>query len=590
MKVILVGNQNSGKSTLFNKLTRGSAPVGNRAGVTVKTEEKRVVGTDITVCDLPGTYSLSPLTSEETITCERIKNVDNEVIACVLDSTALSRSLLLTLDVCASDKPVVVVLNMCDKAEKEGLTINEKALEKLLQRPVVKISAATGQGLKELIEVLKSADTLPFRPLSFSGEGKKSLFTDAVFQEVVKGKKRSISDKIDKIVLNKYLSLPIFAVVMLITYSLSVGFFGKAASDLISYCFSLFSEKLRSVLLSANVSKAVVGLTVDAGLKGISSVIAFLPQIAALYFSLSVLENSGYMSRAAFLFERLFASIGLSGKSLIPFIVGTGCSVPAILSTRTIVSRREKTLTAMLTPFVPCGAKLPMIALFADFFFSDTRGLTAFSFYFSCVVVMIFSAVLFKLIFPEKDEFPFIYELTDYRLPDIKSAAKETLYKTLSFVKRVGTVVFISSVIVWALSSFNLSFSFTDTPDESVLACIGRLLSPVLYPVLGVNSWQATVCALQGIIAKEQVVSSMAVLAGAENAELFSGAAFGFFDKASAYSFVMFNLLSPPCIGAISALKRETSLKVTVFTLFYQTAVAIAVPSLLRLLLVALFY
>ena len=586
MKIILVGNQNSGKSSLFNALTKSTEAVGNRAGVTVDATKKEVTGSKHTLVDLPGTYSLSPFTEEEKITCEYVNSLDYDLILNVVGCTDTERSFNLTLQLKSVNKPVIVVFNMADRLKKSGVAIDKKAFEKYFGLPAVFASSVKKDGTEELRKMLDTVPQTPHhltRPLTAE---QRFAFIEKVIFSVVKGrKKRTASDVIDKIVLNRYLAIPIFTVVMFAVYSLSVGVVGKSLSSGLTNALNSLSDLTEKALVGASVNTIVVSLIKNGVLCGICSVLSFLPQLAILFLLLSVLEGTGYMTRAAFIFERLFGALGLSGKSIVPFIIGSGCSVPAIMSARTIDGRQERALTVMLTPFVPCSAKLPIIALFADFFYHDASGLFVFSAYFSSVVIIIFSAVLLRPAFPKRFASPFIYELTEYKLPNLKQSLNEVFIKLFSFIKRVGTTVLACSIVMWTLSTFTPSLTLATSPDESMLAFIGKIFSPLLVPVIGVNSWQATVCAMQGIIAKEQVVSAMNVLAGLENATVFGSNAFGFFDRASAYAFVCFNLFSPPCISAISAMRAEIGVKKTAAALIYQLSAAILFGFGIRILL-----
>ena len=603
MRVVFAGNQNSGKSTLFNLVTGANEAVGNRAGVTVERTEKAVVGSDISAMDTPGIYSLQPFSEEEKVSVSLLIERNYDLIVDVIDGTAPLRGLNLYFELTALNKPIVIVMNMADRMKKVGIIANEELFKKLVGAPVVFLSARNGNGVKELISLInesapkneslqkpigngKNDKTLNF-PTAYDTPEKRFLKAEKIVSLCFfKRKKATFGELLDKAVLHPIAAIPVFFAIMFVVYTLSVGSVGKAASDGIAALFSFISEKSEGLMRSANFSLVTISFITDGALAGVCTALTFIPQLFTLQLLLSALEATGYMTRAAFVFERLLSAIGLSGRSLVPFIVGSGCSVPAIYSTRTIPSKREKELTIMLVPFVPCSAKLPMIALFADFFFPTTSGIAAFSTYVSAIVIIVFSALTVKFFVPSKAKTPFIYELTDYKVPDIKIIFKDAFSKIGSFAARVGTTVFISSIIIWALSSFSLSSGYVSNADDSILAGIGKLISPLFAPVIGVNSWQATVCCLQGFIAKEQVVSSMSVIAGAEGAaNVFSSKAFGFFDAASAYSFVIFNLFSPPCIGAVAAMRKETGTKKTAIAVVYQLSIAFVISSLLRLLL-----
>jgi len=584
MKIVLVGNQNAGKSSVFNILTNAQAAVGNRAGVTVGAENAKLKGSIHTLTDLPGTYSLNPFTEEERITAKFVLSGDYDLIINVIDPANLGRSLLLTFELTKLEKPLIVLLNKYDEIGQNSININ--LLESKLCCPVIAFSSRTKQGYDELLKVFRSPPVAP-KKFCYNSPEKACEAAKAIsFSVYNRNKSPSITSKIDKIVLNKYLALPIFAVIMFIIYSLSVGTAGRFLSGLITAAVDRLCDVLQTTLTAANASKLIKSLIVNGVLKPLGSVLSFIPQLSILFTLLSVTESTGYLTRAAFIFESLFSRLGLSGKSLIPFIVGTGCSVPAVSAVKTIENKREKSLTAALVPFVPCSAKLPIIALYADFFFGNHSLLFTFSLYVLAIILIIISALIAKLIFRAHDDASFIYEFTDYKSPDIKHTATEVLSRLLSFIKRIGTTVFACSVILWTLNTFTPAFSIATTAEQSILAATGRLFSPLLVPVLGVNSWQCAVCALEGIIAKEQVVASMSVLAGADGASsIFGSAAFDFFDVSSAFSFVVFNLFSPPCVSAIAALKAEVGTKNTVLAVIYQLSVAIFFSTATRLVI-----
>lgn len=377
-------------------------------------------------------------------------------------------------------------------------------------------------------------------------------------------KKETTTDKLDKIFLNKWAAFPIFIVIMFFIYYLSVGLVGSYTVDFVSEKIDKFGEIISQALTQIYASKWIISLISDGIISGVGSVLGFIPQLTILFLSISILETTGYMSRIALLLDRIFRKIGLSGKSLIPFIIGSGCSVPGIMGTKIIENDTERKITAILTPFIPCSAKLPIIALFSGYFFKEKSGLVSASLYFFAIFVIIFSAILMKKFIFKHISNTYISELPDYKLPNIKYIAKDVFDKVIAFIKKSGSIILICSIIIWFLLSFSYKLEYGVNIENSILATIGKTISWIFYPILGTNSWKATVSAIQGLVAKEQVISSMAVIAGlSENSvdignEMFAhNEVFGFFTKSSAYAFMVFNLFSAPCFGAIAAMKKE---------------------------------
>ena len=623
MKVVLVGNQNSGKTTLFNYLTGMNAKIGNWPGVTIEKKTGKIKGTENEITDLPGIYSLSPYSTEEEISRQFIFDEKPDVIINIVDATAIERSLYLTTQLMELDTKVIVALNMADMLEKKGITIDEKELEKKLGVKVFKISALKETGIDELVKEIDNKEDLK-RAIVFDKEiedatkvfmqdlktghskfvsikllEKDSRFEkyqstrineitkkleekyDTDLEEVIateryefiekvkkassykKEIKESASDKLDKIFLNKWIAFPIFAIIMFLVYYLSVGVIGSATVDMIGVLTDSISEWTLESLELIGTSEILTSLVVDGIIAGVGAVLGFVPQLIILFLCISLLETTGYMSRIALLLDKLFRRIGLSGKSLIPFIVGSGCSVPGIMGARIIENEDERKMTTILTPFIPCSAKLPIIALFAGYFFGENSGLISASLYFFAIAVIIISAILMKKFIFRKTSSTYISELPEYKVPSPKYVLKDVFDKVIAFIKRAGSVILLCSIIIWFLLSFSFKMEYGVDIEESMLAQIGNKISWIFYPMLGENNWGAAVSAIQGLVAKEQVVSSMAVIAGLaedveDGAEIFAkGTAFGSFSAASAYSFMVFNLFSAPCFGAIGAMKRE---------------------------------
>ena len=624
MKIVLVGNQNSGKTTLFNTLTGMNAKIGNWPGVTIEKKVGIIKNTDYELVDLPGIYSLSPYSIEEEVSKRFILEEKPDVIINIIDSTSLERSLYLTTQLLELDCKIIVALNMVDILEKKGFIINEKELERSLQTKVLKISALKGTGIDRLI--IEIGEPNKKRNLSFydvQTEQKikqkeselqipnkrfvaiKQLEEDSEFEEIIATERydfienikknviiknvsksqENMSDKLDKVFLNKWLAFPIFVGIMFCVYYLSVGVVGRFTVDFISQAIQYLSQNVRVLLENLNVSEWINSLIVDGIIAGVGSVLGFIPQLIILFTCISVLETTGYMSRIALLLDKIFRKIGLSGKSLIPFIIGSGCSVPGIIGTRIIENSNEREMTTILTPFIPCSAKLPVIAMFSGYFFDKYSGLVSASLYFLAITIIILSAMVMKKWIYKKNNSTYISELPEYKLPSAKYVFKDVFDKTISFIKRAGSVILMCSIIIWFLLSFSFKFEYGVNVENSILSWIGRAISWIFYPMLGVNSWGATVSTIQGLVAKEQVISSMTVIAGLSeeaSGQIFKTGIFSFFTPASAYAFMVFNLFSAPCFGAIGALEKELGtfekmLKVVIFQIVFAWSLAVLI-------------
>lgn len=646
----LVGNQNSGKTLLFNVLTGLNQKVGNWPGVTVERKDGLIRGTTINITDLPGIYSLSPYTTEEEISRKFIVEERPDLIINIIDSTSIERALYLTTQLMELNTKVLVVLNMEDILKKKGYIIDIVKLEKLLGTKCVSISALKRTGIKELIDIIRNGDRLipeakDHHLFSLEVENvisdvskeldenvsekrfaaikiveRDNRYYDKYFKErfekeisaleeqfdldteqliaserynyiekirdkvitKTKVEKDSISAKIDKVLLNKWLAIPIFLIVIVVIYLLSVGLVGGATVGIVdmlfnggdtiefpmpwgSYEVSLgegimgLGPWLASCITNAGGSEWAASLVADGAVAGVGAVLNFVPQIMILFLLLSLLETSGYMSRVTFLFDRLFKKLGMSGQSLIPFIVGTGCSVPAIMGTRTIQDKDEHQMTVTLTPFMPCSAKLPIISCFVAGIFGGNYLVTAFM-YILAIGVIILSGYLLNKFFIKKHSTNYITELPDYHAPSMSYVGKDVSEKTWAFIKRAGTIIFLCSIVIWVLLNVNYEFAYTTNVEESILADIGRSIAWIFAPMLGLNfSWGASVSAVQGLVAKELVISSMEVItAVGEGGDVFAGnGMFAFFNGFSAMGYMIFTLFSAPCFGAIGAMKRE---------------------------------
>ncbi len=596
MKVGLVGNQNSGKTTLFNCLTGMNAKIGNWPGVTIEKKLGTIKGTKHEITDLPGIYSLSPYSAEEEVSRNFVFNEKPDVIINIVDATCLERSLFLTTQLLESNCKVIVALNMADKLEEKGLSIDEKKMEEMLGTKVIKISALKETGIEELIKEIdktikrKENKVIPeYLSKDYDIEkyeeivNQKYSFISRVVETCIKKKKRpeAISDRLDKIFLNRWLAFPIFIIIMFLIYYLSVGIVGNFTVDLVGDAVGSFGEWVGSLMENIGLSEWLNSLVVDGIISGVGAVLGFVPQLIILFLCIALLETTGYMSRISLLLDKVFRKLGLSGKSLIPFIVGSGCSVPGIMGTRIIENEDERKMTAILTPFIPCSAKLPIIALFAGYFFPNSSGIVSSSLYFFAIAVIIISALIMKKFVFKHTSSTYISELPEYKLPSAKYILKDVFDKVMAFIKRAGTIILLCSIIIWFLLSFSFKMEYGVDVEESILASIGNKISWVFKPMLGENSWEAAVSALQGLVAKEQVVSSMSVINGlaedaSEGAEIFvKEGAFGFFTASSAYAFMVFNLFSAPCFGAIGAMKRELgSTKKLLKAIAFQTSLA----------------
>ena len=535
MKVGLVGNQNSGKTTLFNCLTGMNAKIGNWPGVTIEKKLGTIKGTKHEITDLPGIYSLSPYSAEEEVSRNFVFNEKPDVIINIVDATCLERSLFLTTQLLESNCKVIVALNMADKLEEKGLSIDEKKMEEMLGTKVIKISALKETGIEELIKEIdktikrKENKVIPeYLSKDYDIEkyeeivNQKYSFISRVVETCIKKKKRpeAISDRLDKIFLNRWLAFPIFIIIMFLIYYLSVGIVGNFTVDLVGDAVGSFGEWVGSLMENIGLSEWLNSLVVDGIISGVGAVLGFVPQLIILFLCIALLETTGYMSRISLLLDKVFRKLGLSGKSLIPFIVGSGCSVPGIMGTRIIENEDERKMTAILTPFIPCSAKLPIIALFAGYFFPNSSGIVSSSLYFFAIAVIIISALIMKKFVFKHTSSTYISELPEYKLPSAKYILKDVFDKVMAFIKRAGTIILLCSIIIWFLLSFSFKMEYGVDVEESILAGLGNKISWVFKPMLGENSWGATVSAIQGLVAKEQVVSSMAVINGlAEDVE-----------------------------------------------------------------------
>lgn len=590
MRAVLVGNQNCGKTTLFNLLTGSSQKIGNWPGVTVSKKSGVIDELDLEVIDLPGTYSLVPYSLEERITCGFLMNEDYDLIVNVIDVTTLERGLFLTTELLDLNKNVVVIFNMMDKLKDKGLSVDIDGMRKNLGVDICMISATGGNGILSLLKTIRKNINKDINKTrinqkiwkDFEDERKiKSRYDyiDDICRKNVKHirKPKFISSFLDSVFLNKFLAIPIFLLIMFGMYYISIEVFGKYFSDYFAVGIKFLKMWTADTLGYARVSEWIISLICNGIITGVGSVLSFLPQLFVIFVFTSFLEACGYMARVSFVFDKLLKKIGLNGKSLIAFILGTGCSVSGIMATKIIENESERTNSIMLTPFIPCSAKLPLITLFVSFFFPNNGALIATSFYVLSIVIVIVSSLIMKKLFRKDDDELYIFELPDYQMPKLKLIFKDVKIKIIDFVKKAGTTIFVASIVVWILISFSLNFEYGVDVNQSILAFLGRKISWIFYPIFKVNSWELTVSALQGFIAKEQIISSMEIITGVSSEfsniyEIFNTASpFGFFNPVTAYAFVALNLFTVPCVAAVISMAREFNrIGIFCFTLLYQ--------------------
>ena len=646
MKIALVGNPNSGKTTLYNALSKNNQKVGNWPGVTLEYKVgSYFMDSSIELIDLPGIYSLAPYSPEEIVTREYLLQEDVDVIINIVDATNIERSLYLTTQLTKLNIPMVIALNMSDILEDE---INIETLRHIYNAPTVLISALKNENIEELVEVCKDHRELPSNLKFFEDDVQTSIneiirmgltsdfkhfewYAQKILEDdekviedlkvsgdalseiealrnqlekkydddingilinqtynfvtdtrnkimIRKSDKESISHKIDKIVTNKYLAFPILALVMFTLYFLTVSSVGGFLTEFIEEI--LFPEYIHApielLLTNMSVSPVIQSLVLDGFIAGVGAVVTFVPQIMILFFLIAILEDVGYMSRIAFILDKLFRKFGLSGTSVIPMIIGTGCSVPGIMATKTIKDEGNRKMTIMLTPFIICSAKLPIFVLLINVFFPSSPWILV-AMYFLGIIGILLSGLFLQRFetFKSKDS-TFIMELVDYKKPQLKSCIKNSLSNGLSFIKNAGTIIFVASGIIWFLSSFNIRLEFVDI-QESMLQAIGTFIAPIFIP-LGFGNWEATVATITGFLAKETMISTFSILANATEATeavVLSGYLPTILTQAGALSMMVFTVFAAPCFAAIAATKREfKSWKWTFITIGYQTGVA----------------
>ncbi len=594
MRIALTGNPNSGKTTMYNALTGKNEKVGNWAGVTVEKKEAPIKkayctgDTQPVAVDLPGAYSMSPFTGEESITSSYVRKENPDVIINIVDATNLSRSLFFTTQLLELGVPVVVALNKSDINEKKETVIDSKKLSEKLECLVVETTSTTADGLKEVvakaIEISGGTQSAPYNQGSVDLTSKEAVteadkkrfdFVNGIVKSVetrkVLTKDTSISDKIDNVLTNKWLGITIFAVVMFLVFQISQVWVGTPIADLLVGWLETFQEWVGGLLENAN--PLLSALLVDGVIGGVVAVVGFLPLVMVMYFLIALLEDCGYMSRVAVVLDPIFKKVGLSGKSVIPFVITIGCAVPGIMASRTIKNERERRATAMLSPFMPCGAKIPVIALFAGAFFNDAGWVSA-TVYLAGIVLIFLGALLVNKMagYKARKSF-FIIELPEYKAPSLWSAFKSMCSRGWAYIVKAATIILLCNTAVQIMQTFTWSFTVAETADSSILASIASPFAYILVPIVGVLSWQLAAAAVTGFIAKENVVGTLAVcfvglenLIDTEELALMEGAgaetaAIMAITKVAALAYLMFNLYTPPCFAAIGAMNSEMKSK-----------------------------
>ena len=596
MRIALTGNPNSGKTTMYNALTGRNEKVGNWAGVTVEKKESLIKksyydGTEeLIAVDLPGAYSMSPFTSEESITSAYVKNEKPDAIINIVDATNLSRSLFFTTQLLELGIPVVVALNKSDINEKKDTQIDEKVLEDKLGCPVIKtVSTSSGHtGLKDVVTKAASLkgceQKAPYVQEDIDLHNKSEVETadrkrfdfvksivSSVEKRKVLTKEKNSQDKIDAVLTNPWLGIPIFALVMFGVFYISQSTLGTWIADWLVSWIETFQEWVAGLVENAN--PFLQSLLVDGIIGGVGAVVGFLPLVMVMYFLIALLEDCGYMARATIVLDPIFKRVGLSGKSVIPMVIGTGCAIPGIMACRTIRNERERRATAMLTPFMPCGAKLPVIALFVGAFFPDTPWVGTLM-YFVGIALILLGALLVKAItgYKYRKSF-FIIELPEYKLPSLKRATISMLGRGKAYIIKAGTIILVCNTIVQIMQSFDWHLQVVEEGMEStsILASIASPIAVILVPIVGIAAWQLAAAAVTGFIAKENVVGTLAVCYGLsafidteELALVGDGnvvASAMAITKVAALAYLMFNLYTPPCFAALGAMNSEMQSK-----------------------------
>ena len=604
MRIAFAGNPNSGKTTMYNHLTGRNEKVGNWAGVTVDRKEapikKAYAGEqELIAVDLPGAYSMSPFTSEESITSAYVKNERPDAIINIVDATNLSRSLFFTTQLMELGIPVVVALNKHDINKRKETKIDAKLLSEKLGCPVVDTTSTTGDGLKELVATAAAlkdqTQTAPYTQGVIDLTDKKAVeaadrkrfeFVNGIVAKVEKRKiftkDKNFQDKIDAVLTNPIGGLVIFAAVMFLVFQISQAWLGEWLANGYEFengttipglvtLIDLFKEWVAGLLEGAQVNAFLAALLTEGIIGGVSAVVGFLPLVMVMYFLISLLEDCGYMARATVVLDPIFKKVGLSGKSVIPFIIGTGCAIPGVMAARTIRNERERNATAMLTPWMPCGAKLPVIALFAGAFFENAEWVGTLMYFVGIVLILLGALLVNKIAGHKNRKSFFIIELPEYKAPSLKRAFMDMCSRGWAYIVKAGTIILVCNAIVFIMQSFNWNFQVVEEGMEnaSILATIANPVAYALIPIVGYHAWQLAAAAVTGFIAKENVVGTLAVCYGfAINDDLeMVGSGNEVVDamvgmtKVAALAYLMFNLFTPPCFAALGAMNSEIKQK-----------------------------
>ncbi|MBQ8447763.1 MAG: ferrous iron transport protein B [Clostridia bacterium] len=607
MRIALTGNPNSGKTTMYNALTGRNEKVGNWAGVTVEKKEHPIKKSfykgeeTLIAVDLPGAYSMSPFTSEESVTSSYVKNEKPDVIINIVDATNLSRSLFFTTQLLELGIPVVVALNKADVNKKKETKIDTQVLAEKLGCPVVDTISTSAKGLERVVAAavaqIGKGQVAPYvqgdidltdKATVEAADRKRYEFVngivDAVETRKVHTNEKNTQDKIDEVLTNKWLGIPIFAVVMFLVFQISQAWVGPFIAEgyvneetgdqvipgLVTL-IDMFGEWVGGLL--ENAHPLLQSILVDGIIGGVGAVVGFLPLVMVMYFLIALLEDCGYMARATVVLDPIFKKVGLSGKSVIPFVIGTGCAIPGVMACRTIRNERERRATAMLAPFMPCGAKLPVIALFAGAFFDNAEWVGTLMYFAGIVIILICALLVNKLTGHKAKKSFFIMELPEYKAPSFKKAALSMCQRGWSYIVKAGTIILVCNFVVQLMQSFGWNFQPTEDASQSILATIATPFAYFFAPIVGVVAWQLAAAAITGFIAKENVVGTLAVcFVGLENLidtdalEMMEGAGAEVagimaITKVAALAYLMFNLFSPPCFAAIGAMNSEMKSK-----------------------------
>lgn len=590
MRVAMTGNPNSGKTTMYNALTGRNEKVGNWAGVTVEKKEhpiKKAYDTgaeQVIVVDLPGAYSMSPFTSEESITSSYVKKENPDVIINIVDATNLSRSLFFTTQLLELGIPMVVALNKSDINEKKETKIDAEKLSQKLGCPVIQTVSISADGLgdvvKKAVSIAGSKQSAPYHQGDIdlndkseveTADRKRFEFVNGIVKSVesrkVFTKDKTFGDTLDKLFANRVLGIVCFAAVMYLVFQISQVWVGAPIADWLVGWIEVFQEWVGGMLEDAN--PLLSALLVDGIIGGVGAVVGFLPLVMVMYFLIALLEDCGYMARVAVVLDPIFKKVGLSGKSVIPFVIGIGCAIPGIMASRTIRNERERRATAMLTPFMPCGAKIPVIALFAGAFFEDSGWVSTVSYFVGIILIFLGALLVNKVAGYKARKSFFIIELPEYKIPSLWGAFKSMCARGWAYIVKAATVILLCNTVVQIMQTFDWSFAVAETADASILASIAGPFAYILVPIVGVLSWQLAAAAVTGFIAKENVVGTLAVcFVGLENLidvdelAMLEGAGSEIagviaITKIAALAYLMFNLYTPPCFAAMGAMNSE---------------------------------